>query len=141
MMPTPSYLKPLLVRLKAGTIVYKDRLEHRIIELSVAFAEDYDDYRLSTRAFAGLVDYLESSPSFGYPDVTATPDGGPYAEWRGSQGRLLTIEFLESGTARYLLFRPNPKHPQIIDRLAGTTTTDALPETIASLSLSTGLAA
>jgi hypothetical protein len=141
MLMIPSYLQALIHRLQATGITYKNRLSDRIIKLSAAFAEDYEGNTLSVRSLAGLVDFLESSPSSIYPDLTATPGGDVYAEWHGPEGRLLTIEFLDSGDARYLLFRPNPKHPQRVDRLSGTTTTDALPETVAPLALLTGLAA
>jgi hypothetical protein len=141
MLIIPRHLHTLIDRLLATDITYKNRLSERIIKLSEAFAEDYEGRILSVRSLAGLVDFLELSLSSSYPDLTATPAGDVYAEWRGPEGRLLTIEFLDSGDARYLMFRPNPKHPQRVDRLSGTTTTDALPETVAPLALLTGLAA
>lgn len=141
MQTQPTDLDVLVRRLQATALTYKSRLADRIVHLSAAFAEDYDGRTLSARSLAGLIDFLESSPSTGYPDLTATPTGDAYAEWHGPQGRRLTIEFLDSGDARYLLFRPNPKHPQRVDRLTGMTTTDALPETVAPLALMTGLAA
>ena len=140
-MKTPPHLDALVQKLDATALPYKDRLVARIGHLSAAFAEDYDGRLLSAHSLTGLIEFLESSPSSGYPDLTATPAGDAYAEWHGPQGRLLTIEFLASGDARYLLFRPNPKHPQRVDRLTGTTTIDALPETVAPLALMTGLAA
>jgi len=137
----PPHLDTLIRRLQATSIAYQTRLAERIIKLSTAFAEDYEGHTLSAQSLAGLVDFLEASPASGYPDLTATPAGDVYAEWHGPEGRRLTIEFLASGDARYLLFRPNPKHPQRVDRLTGTTTIDALPETVAPLALLTGLAA
>ena len=141
MLTVPTYLEPVFDRLQMSSIACKGRLADRIEKLSAAFAADYEGCMLSVRALIGLVDFLEAAPATPYPDLTVTPAGDCYAEWRGPQGRLLTIEFLDSGDARYLLFRPNPKHAQIIDRLAGTTTMDALPETVAPLALMTGLAA
>ena len=127
-MKTPPHLDALVQKLHATALPYKGRLAERIGQLSSAFADDYDGRLLSAQSLAGLIDFLQSSPTSGYPDLTATPAGDAYAEWHGPQGRLLTIEFLDSGDARYLLFRPNPKHPQRVDRLTGTTTTDALPD-------------
>ena len=141
MQPHPSQLDAVIHRLQATALHYKGRLAERITQLSAAFADDYDGRVLSALSLAGLIDFLESSPSSGYPDLTATPAGDAYAEWHGRQGRLLTIEFLDSGDARYLLFRPNSKHSQRVDRLTGTTTTDALSETVTPLALMMGLAA
>lgn len=128
-------------RLERSSLPFKSRLADRLFALAAAFAEDYDGGALSPRAIGALVDFLEAGPSFDYPDLTATPAGDIYAEWRGADGRTLTIEFLDSGDARYLVFGPNPKHPQRMDRLTGFTTADALPDTIAPLAHLTGLAA
>lgn len=130
-----------LRRLQLSRLEFKARLADRITALDAAYAEDYEGRSLSWSAFEALLTYLEASPAPAYPSVTATPAGDIYAEWHGPGGRLSTIEFLDSGEARFLVFRPNPKHPQRVDRLTGTTTTDALPETIASLAPLTGLAA
>ena len=131
-------LAELMSRLLATQLPFKNRLMDRIAQLVSTFSEDYDGLQLSTRSVAGLIDFLEAAPRSGYPDLTLTPAGDCYAEWRGSEGRKVTIEFLDSGEARYLLFRPNPRHPHRIDRLTGTTTIDALAETMAPLG---GLAA
>src|ERR1700751_1261720 len=122
---TPD-LAELMSRLLATQLPFKNKLMDRIARLVSAFSEDYDSRQLSIRSVAGLIDFLEAAPRSGYPDLTLTPACDCYAEWRGSEGRKVTIEFLDSGEARYLLFRPNPRHPQRIDRLIGTTTTHAL---------------
>ena len=134
-------LEAALRRLQGTQLPFKARLAARIEHLAAAFADDYDGLTLSARSIAGLIDFLEAAPPSGYPDLTMTPAGDCYAEWHGSQGRKVAIEFLESGDARYLLFRPNPRHPQRVDRLTGTTTIDALAETMAPLAPLTGLAA
>ena len=137
----PSHLETLIDRLQTTGIAIKSRLADRIGALSAAYADDYEARNLSVRSLSCLIDFLEASPSSNYPDITATPAGDIYAEWRGPQGHLLTIEFLDSGEARYLHFRPNPKHPHRTDRLSGTTTADALSETVVPLVMMTGLAA
>ena len=134
-------LDALLRRIGASGLSFKARLADRISAVSAAFAEDYDGRGLSVASVDALLAYLETSPAFTYPDLTATPAGDIYAEWRGADARILTIEFLASGEARYLILRPNPRHPQRVDRLTGTTTADALPEIIAPLAHLTGLAA
>jgi hypothetical protein len=133
-------LNRTLMRLRASLLPFKIRLAARIEALQVSFAEDYDGRQPSPRSFDGLIDFLEASPPSGYPDLTLTPSGDCYAEWRGSHGKV-AIEFLASGDARYLVFRPNPRHPQRTDRLTGTTTTDALSETMAPLTPLAGVAA
>ena len=136
-----SPVMPSLQRLATSQLPFKTRLMDRLQALVTAFSDDYPGCTVSMDAFDALLSFLETSASPGYPDLTMTPAGKFYAEWRGPENRLLTIEFLESGDARYLLFRPNPKHPQRIDRLTGLTTADALVETITPLAPMTGLAA
>jgi hypothetical protein len=138
---TAPQLDAALRRLGTAQLPFSARLADRIKHLAGAFAGDYDGRQLSVRSVAGLLDFLESTPPSDYPDLTLTPAGDCYAEWHGSQGHKVAIEFLDSGDARYLVFRPNPKHPQRVDRLTGTTTIDALAETMAPLAPLTGLAA
>ncbi len=133
-------LEAVIRRLQSSQLPFNVRLAARIEHLAAAFADDYGGH-LSVRSLAGLIDFLEAAPPSGYPDLTMTPAGDCYAEWHGLQGRKVAIEFLDSGDARYLLFHPNPRHPQRVDRLTGTTTIDALAETMAPLAPLTGLAA
>ena len=140
MTDTSPDLNRTLARLRASTLSFKVRLAERVEALQVSFADDYDGRQPSPQSLKGLIDFLESSPPSGYPDLTLTPAGDCYAEWRSSHGKV-AIEFLASGDARYLVFRPNPRHPQRTDRLTGTTTTDALSETMAPLTPLAGVAA
>jgi hypothetical protein len=112
----------------------------RIDLLVVAFAEDYDGHQPSPSSIDGLIDFVETSPPSHYSDLTFTSAGDCYAEWRGPRGKV-AIEFFASGDARYLVFRPSPRHPQRTDRQTGTTTADALCEIIAPLAPFAGLAA
>ena len=134
-------LTTVLSRLLATQLPFKARLADRIANLAALFSDHYDGRQMSARSASGLIDFLEAAAPSGYPDLTLTPAGDCYAEWRGPQGRKVAIELLDSGEAHYLLFHPNPRHPQRIDRLTGTTTTDALPETMAPLAPLSGLAA
>jgi hypothetical protein len=140
MTSTVTDLIRTLARLRASDLPFNMKLAERIDSLIVAFAEDYNGRQPSSRSINVLIDFLEASPPSRYPDVTLTPAGDCYAEWRSSGGKV-AIEFLASGDARYLVFRPNPRHPQRTDRLTGTTTADALSETMAPLAPLAGLAA
>ncbi len=131
-----------LQRLTNSRHAWRDRLSRRIAILREAFAEDYPGQRLSVRSVRALIDFLEllDTPP-GYPEVTATPAGDLYAEWRQGDGRHVSIELLDSGEARWLVLGPNPRHPERVDRLVGMTTSDALRDTIGPLVHLTGIAA
>ena len=139
--PTMSELLSALRRLDQSGLPYQAKLAARLRSLSTAYAEDYEGRPLSGRSLDSMLDFLATASAPGYPGLTATPAGDLYAEWQGREGRRLTVEFLDSGDARYLIFLPNPKHPGRLDRLSGATTADALGDTIAPLAHLTGLAA
>ena len=90
-----------LQRLLASSLPFKAQLGDRLTVLSTAFAEDYKGGGLSPGSIDALVSFLEADASIGYPDLTATPPGGLYAEWPGAHGGKATIEFLASGERRY----------------------------------------
>jgi hypothetical protein len=136
-----SSLEECLSKLARGKLAYKARLADRLSVLSVAYGDDYEGQSLAPASVTAFVDFLEMGNAFRYPDITATPAGDIYAEWRGPDSRALTIEFLASGDVRYLILGPNPLHPSRTDRMTGFTTADALPATIGPLVQSTGLAA
>lgn len=120
-------LEACIQRIGLSALPIGSRLADRLSGLATAFAEGYHNGSLSHRAIDALVTFLDADASFGYPDLTATPAGDLYAESRSARGPTLTIEFLDSGGTRYLVFGPNPGHPQRTDRLTGFTTADALP--------------
>ncbi len=142
MIDTDPEMGRALRRLAGSRHVWNERLSRRILQLCDVFAEDYPGRRLSSRSVHALIDFLELlSLSPEYPDVTVTPAGDLYAEWRRQDGRHVTIELLDSGEARWLVLGPNPRHPERLDRLTGTTTSDALGETIGPFAHLTGMAA
>jgi hypothetical protein len=90
----------VLRRLRVSRLPFNLRLVARIEDLAAAFADDYEGRQISARSLAGLIDYLEASPLVGYPDLTLTPTGDCYAEWRDPHAGKIVIEFSDSGGAR-----------------------------------------
>lgn len=134
-------LTAVLRILEEGRRPDKERLIRRISFLCEAYAEDYGGAVLSSRSAAACVEFLEAEPTVPYPDLTATPSGDLFAEWRGLERRTLSIEFLDSGEVRFLLMWPNSRHPSLLDRISGRTTADALGRTLMPLVHLTGMAA
>ena len=137
----PDDIEAVVRRAEGIQRPFAKELASRFVHLTIMFAEDYDAATPSARSMSELVDFLDSRPELPYPDVTLTPDGDCYAEWRGVPKRKLSIEFLGSGDVRYLLSWQNTRHPDRTDRLVVTTTADALGETFGPLAPLTGLAA
>lgn len=67
-----------------------------------------------------------------YPTISLTPDNDIYASWKDEQNRVFSIHFLPNEDTRFVIFKPNDKHPERKIRISGTATTDTLIETVAS---------
>ena len=122
------------MQLLAGSrLEFKSQLAQRLAHLAECFAVDYDGQEISAGAVLSLIEFLIEGKNYRYPDITVTPVGNVYAEWRGPGDRSLSIEFTDSGEAHFVVFGPNPKHPQLTDRMSGNTTADALPDALTRL--------
>lgn len=65
------------------------------------------------------------------PTISLTPEYNIYASWRAERNRVFSVHFLPSGDIRFVVFKPNDRHPERQIRLSGTATTDILKETVA----------
>lgn len=115
----------------SDTIRYKDKLANRLDALLNAYKEDYEGRALSADSLRAMISFLSANPTFKYPIVSATPDGDPYVQWKHESNRRLSVHFLPTGDARFVIFKPNPMHPNRTDPFGGSTTTDALLDEIA----------
>jgi hypothetical protein len=115
----------------SSTLSYRDRFVARIKALLNAYAEENEGRAFSSDSLRALVNFLEENSGFNYPDLTLTPSGNMYAQWKSGKNKLLSIHFLPTSDTRFVIFKPNPKHKDRIIRISGSTTVDALLETIA----------
>ena len=104
-MCTPD-IHSVLQRLRASRLPFNLRLVARIEDLAAAFADDYEGRQISARSLAGLIDYLEALPLVGYPDLTLTPTGDCYAEYRDPQAGKIAIEFSGSDAVGVRIYNP-----------------------------------
>ena len=96
----------------------------------LAAVDRYEGRALSADSLHALISFLGANSVFRYPTLTATPGGDLYAQWKQGGERLLSIHFLPTDEARFVIFKPNPRHPGHTEHLAGKTTTDTLMDTI-----------
>ncbi len=69
------------------------------------------------------------------PSLSLSPDHNVYASWR-AENRVFSAHFLPCGDIRFVLFKPNNRHPKRKIRVTGTATTDTLTEIVAPENLS-----
>ena len=71
-----------------------------------------------------------------YPNISLTPDDNIYTSWSDEQNKLFSVLFLPNREdARFVIFKPNNRHPKRQIRISGTVTTDILIETVESYNI------
>ncbi len=113
-----------------SNIQFAEELDARLIFLCrAAKEEDPDEVPISPESLSNFIAFLQNTPNLRYPDVVLTPSNEILAQWRTAPNRHFAVVFLPTGEARYVIFTPNRRDPDKIDRLSGITSTDTLMET------------
>lgn len=125
-------VQELILQVKTLTsIPYKDNLATKLLTLfSDAKEEDPYSPGMSARSLRSFTNFLSSHANLKCPTISLTPDYNIYASWRGEQNRLFSVHFLPDGDARFVIFKPNYRHPERKTRISGIATTDILMETV-----------
>ena len=75
--------------------------------------------------------FLQLHTSLKCPTISLTPEYDIYVSWRAEQNRVFSVHFMPNGNARFVIFKPNDRHPEQQIRISGAVTTDILKETVA----------
>jgi hypothetical protein len=106
---------------------YKEKLAARLTELQTAAQEEEPDGRgIIGKSVQHFTELLKAYPKLKCPAISVTPERNVYASWRAGPDRVFSIHFLPDGNVRFVIFRPNEKHPAEAIRLSGTATLDIL---------------
>ena len=114
---------------KALALEDRDRIANRIEVLEEARLEELDngDLPLSPKSLEAFVSFLRREPGLKYPILTLSPDGFVFAEWEAAPNRYFAVEFLGTNdVVRFVIFSPNPRHPDKRVSLSGSATVDTL---------------
>jgi len=90
-------------------------------------------------AFAGIevsslqnfYGFLQKNVTLRCPVISLTPDSNIYASWQSDGRRIFSVLFLPDNDVRYVVFKPNDRHPGRMIRNSGITTSDNLMEEVA----------
>lgn len=114
---------------------FHENLADRLITLFNAAKEEKNTGPgISLGSLANFYDFLQLHATIKKPVLSLTPDYNIYASWR-AESRVFSAHFLPTGELRFVLFKPNPRHPKRKIRIAGITTSDALTEIVSPKSL------
>ena len=113
------------------SIPYKDNLANKLLTLfNDAKEEDSDSLGMSAGSLRSFTNFLLSHTNLKCPTISLTPDYNIYASWRCEQNRVFSVHFFPNGDARFVIFKPNNRHPERITRISGVATADILMETV-----------
>ena len=112
-----------------SNIQFAPELAARVEFLHQAVMEDPDETPISPKSLSNFIGFLQEALNLRSPDIVLTPSNEIRAQWRTAPNRHFAVVFLPTGEARYVIFTPNLRDPDKIDRLSGTTSVDTLMET------------
>ncbi len=119
---------------RSHSILYREKLTNRLFTLFKDAKEDHPDCPgIAANSLINFIKLLQLHPNLKYPSISLTPDNNIYASWREKQNRIyrvFSVHLLPNEDARFVIFKPNYKHPNQQIRISGTTTTDILIETV-----------
>jgi len=127
-------VQELIFRIKRSiAISCRKSLANRILILfNDAKEEDPDCLGIAAESLRNFYNFFRLNTNLKHPTISLTPDYNIYASWRGEQNRVFSVHFLPNGDTRFVIFKPNDKHPERKIRLSGSATTDTLIKTVES---------
>ncbi|MBW2680968.1 MAG: hypothetical protein JRD01_09545, partial [Deltaproteobacteria bacterium] len=115
------------------SICYREGLANRLLSLfNDAKEEDPDCLGIAAKSLRNFNNFLHLNTNLKCPTISLTPDYNIYASWKGEQGRVFSLHFLPNEDVRFVIFKPNDRHPERKIRVSGIATTDVLMETVMS---------
>ena len=124
-------IKKLIDYVREGSkIQFAQELAVKLNFLNEVVNEDPDEDSISIDSMRNFISFLQSTTNFKCPNVALTPSNEIHAQWRTSPNRHFAAVFLPTGETRFVIFAPNSKDPEMIDRISGLTSVDSLLERI-----------
>lgn len=129
-----SQVQELIFRIKRSEFIsYRKGLANRLLALfNDAKEEDPDCVGITSGSLRNFNNFLNLHTNVKCPTISLTPDYNIYASWRGEQNRVFSIHFLTNEDVRFVIFKPNDRHPKRKIRVSGVATSDILMEIVES---------
>jgi hypothetical protein len=112
-------------------VSFAQQLADRIMFLvEIAKEEHPDEVAILPESLRNFVSFLQLQTNLTYPDVMLTPSKNIRVQWRTAPNRHFAVEFLATGEANFVIFSPDPRHPERTIRLSGIVSVDSLMEAV-----------
>lgn len=91
-------------------------------------AQEEDDAVLGINigSLRGFYNFIHLNKDLKFPDISLTPDNNIYTTWRDMSKRVFSIHFLSDSDARFVILKPNERHPERQIMTTGTLSVDIL---------------
>ena len=125
-------VQELIFRIKRSTsICYRKNLADKLLTLfKDAKEEEPDCPGIVASSLRTFNIFLHINTNLKCPTISLTPTHNIYASWRDDQDRVCSIHFLPNMDVRFVIFKPNHRHPERTIRISGAATIDVLMETL-----------
>jgi len=124
-------IKRLIDYVREGSkIQFAHELAVKLNFLNEVVNEDPEEDSISIDSMRNFISFLQNTTNLKCPTVALTPSNEIHAQWRMASNRHFAAVFLPTGETRFVIFTPNPKDPEMTDRISGLTSVSALLETI-----------
>jgi hypothetical protein len=105
---------------RGGGLPYRQHLAHRLDFLLNALEEEGETWAEdSPDSLRQMLLFLRATPDLRCPTVTITPSATFRAQWPAGRTRHLAVDFLPDGQVRFVVFSPDPLHPDRVQRVSG----------------------
>ena len=111
-------------------IQFASELAVKLTYLNEIVNEDPDEDPISFDSMRNFISFLQNTENLKCPNVALTPSNEIHAQWRTAPNRHFAAVFLPTNKTRFVIFSPNSRNPEMIDRISGLTSVDSLLEKI-----------
>jgi len=113
---------------KSKIILNYEIIANKLLTLfKIAKEENPTSLGIAADSLSNFYYFIQSHENVKIPTLSLSPDYNIYASWR-SKEQLFSAHFLPNYEIRFVLFKPNKRHPKRKIRISGTATSDTLME-------------
>lgn len=126
-----NHIQESIFQLKRSiSIRHRSNLANKLLTLfNDAKEEDPCSIGISSKSLQNFINFIHLNSNLKCPTISLTPEYNIYASWRSKQKQLFGVHFLPNDDARFVIFKPNNRHPERIIRISGIVSIDTLMET------------
>lgn len=104
----------------SGALPYRERLARRLNLLLGALEEEGEEWAEgSPESLRQMLLFLQDVPELRCPTVTVTPSATFRAQWQAGRNEHFAVDFLPDGQVRFVVFAPDPRRPDRVQRVSG----------------------